>query len=54
MVEPVLGSVFDKRNVTDIILVDAIVQTKKYPQAGLCKDCMCRLEDDVIPGDVPA
>jgi hypothetical protein len=53
MVHPVSGSVFAKRDVTDIILVNAIVQTEKNTQARLGQDCVCGLKDDVIPGDIP-
>jgi hypothetical protein len=54
MLNPVSGSVFDKGNVTDIILVNVIIQTEENAQAGLGEDRVCRLEDDVIPGDIPA
>jgi hypothetical protein len=54
MLDPVLGSVFGKRNVANIILVNVTVQTEKYSQAGLGDDCVCRLERDVIPGDISA
>ena len=30
-----------------------IVQTEKNAQAGLSEDCVCRLEKDVIAGDIP-
>jgi hypothetical protein len=54
MVEPVSGSIFDKRNVIDIILVrNAIVQTEENAQAGFGKDRVRRLEKNVIAGDVP-
>jgi hypothetical protein len=53
MVDPVLGSVSGKRNVTDIILVNVFIQAEKDPQAGLGEDCVCRLENNVIPGDIP-
>jgi hypothetical protein len=52
MLNPVSGSIFDKGNVTDIILV--IVQAEKNAQAGLGNDRVCRLENDVIPGDIRA
>ena len=52
MAKPVLGGVFDKRNVTDITLMNAIVQTEKNAQARLREDRVCRLEDDVIAGDI--
>jgi hypothetical protein len=54
MVEPVLGSVFDKGNVAHIVLVHAIVHTEKNAHAGLGEDDMCRLEKDVIAGDILA
>jgi hypothetical protein len=53
MVDPVPGSVFDKRDVTDIIIVNAIVQPEKNAQAGLGKNCVSRLGKDVVPGDIP-
>jgi hypothetical protein len=53
MVEPISGSVFDKRTVIDISRVNAIVQTEKNPQAGLGKDCVRRLENNVITGEIP-
>ena len=54
MVDPVSGGVFDKGGVIDVILVNAIVQTEKNAQAGLRKDCVCRLESDMIVGDIHA
>jgi hypothetical protein len=54
MVDPVTGGVFEKGNVIEIIFVDAIVQSEKNTQAGLREDCVCRLEEDVIAGDIPA
>jgi hypothetical protein len=54
MVDPVLGSVFDKGNVTDITLANVIAQSEKNAQACPGKDCVCRLEKDVIAGDIPA
>ena len=44
MVDLVLGRVFDKRNVTETIFVNAIVKTEKNTQAGTGEDYMCRLE----------
>ena len=54
MFDPVSGSVLNKRDVTNIPPVNAIVQTEKNAQAGLGKDCMCRYESDVIAGDISA
>jgi hypothetical protein len=62
MVDPVLGTVFDKRKVlcfTEIMNFRLkhfirVVQVKKSAQAGLCEDCVRRLEKDVIAGDIPA
>jgi hypothetical protein len=54
MVEPVLGSVFDKGKVTGIFLVNAIVQTEKNDHAGLGEKGVCGLEKDVIAGDIPS
>jgi hypothetical protein len=54
MVDPISGSVLDKRNITNVPLIDTIVQTKKNAQAGLGKNCVCRLEKDVIAGDIRA
>jgi hypothetical protein len=54
MVDPMLSSVFDKRNVTDIILFDAVVQPEKNAQAGLGDNRVCRLKKDVIAGDTLA
>jgi hypothetical protein len=51
MVDPMLGSVFDKRKVTDI---DVVVQPEKDAQAGLGEDRVCRLKKDVIAGDTLA
>src|SRR6267154_6777473 len=53
MVEQALRGVFYKRNVIHIILDNAIVQTEKNAQAGLGENCVCRLESDVIAGDIP-
>jgi hypothetical protein len=53
MVDPVSGSVLDKGNVTDINLANVIAQSEKNAQAGLHEDCMCRLEDYVITGNIP-
>jgi hypothetical protein len=52
MVYPVSRSIFDER--VSVTNVNAIVQTKKNAQAGLDKDCVCRLENNVIAGDIPA
>ena len=52
MLDPVLGSVFRKRNVPNIFLVNVIIQTEKNTQASLGEDCVCRLKNDVIPGDI--
>jgi hypothetical protein len=52
VVKPVSGSVFDKRDATDIILVNVIVQTEKNAQARLGQDCVCGLKDDVVEGDI--
>ena len=52
MVKPVSSTVFDKGYVTGIVLVNTIVQTKKNAQARLRENCVCRLEKNVIPGDI--
>jgi hypothetical protein len=52
MVEQVLRGVFDKRNVIVMIPDNASVQTEKNAQAGLGENRVCRLESDVIPGDI--
>ena len=54
MVDPVLGTVFDKRKVlcfTEIMNFRLkhfirVVQVKKSAQAGLCEDCVRRLEKE--------
>jgi hypothetical protein len=53
MIEPVSGSIFDKGYVTDIVLLNMVVQTEENAQAGLGKDCVCWLENDVIAGNIP-
>jgi hypothetical protein len=53
MGDPVSGSVFDKGDFRDNILKNAIVQMEKNAQAGLGEDCVCRLENDMIAGDIP-
>jgi hypothetical protein len=47
-----LGSVTDKRNVTDTVDVDVVIQTKNNAQAGPREDCVCSFEKDVIAGDI--
>jgi hypothetical protein len=54
MAEPVYNSVFDKRDVADIALVNVIVEAEKSAQARLSEDCVCRLENDAIAGDIAA
>ena len=54
MADPVSGSVFDKRNVADIMLVNAIVEAEKSAKACLREGCVRRLERDVIARDIPA
>jgi hypothetical protein len=53
VVDPVSGRVFNKRNVVDINLANVIVQTEKNAQASLGEDCVCRLDKDMIAGDIP-